>query len=115
MNAQIAPHIRGARREDYEPNVRAFLPSCEGDELEIRSALLLMRDLSAAAKPQASEQGWCLLDVVERTASESAFRAMKLDELTELRRLLRQVVAAAAGFDQLYAPALPLGETDDRG
>lgn len=115
MNAQIAPHIRGAKREDYEPNVRAFLPGVDGEELEIRSALLLMRDLSAAAKPQASEQGWCLLDVVERTASTSAFRAMPLAELVELRRLLRQVVAAAAGFDQLYAPQLALGETVGRG
>lgn len=110
MNAVAHP-----RRQDYEPMVRAFLPSAEGEELELRSRLLLMRDRAMATKPIACDQAWHLLDLVERTASAEAFRPMKAEDLAEVRRILVMCVAAASSFDTLYAPKLPLGETDARG
>lgn len=103
------------RRQDYEPNVRAFLPGVEGEELQMRASLLLMRDCAMATKPIASEHGWLLLDVVERTASQYAFWSMPLDDLREIRRLLLNVVAAASGFDALFCPGLSATEVGDRG
>lgn len=111
--SQIAPHIRGARREDYEPNVLAFVPSAQGEELEIRSALLLMRDLCMAAKAHASDQGWVLYGLVEQTVSLQAFAAMPIERLRELRLVCRRCIATAAGFDDLFA--LPVGGTDAGG
>lgn len=98
------------KREDYEPAVKCFLPGAKGEELELRSSLLLIRDRSMAAKPGCSEEGWQILDLVERTASRDAFRSMRLDELRELKRLLIRLVSTASGFDAMWAPVLDLGD-----
>jgi hypothetical protein len=103
------------KREDYVPHVRAFLPSAEGEELQLRASLLLMRDRAMATKPRCSEEGWHILDVVERTASRDAFRSMPLDELQQIRHLLIRLVTAASDFDALFAPPLPLGVPLPRG
>jgi hypothetical protein len=110
MNAPAAPTY--PKREDYHPNVLAFLPGCAGEELEHRSSLLLMRDRAMATKPACSEYGWEILDMVERIAREHAFRSMPLAELAEVRRLLIRLVSTASGFDALYAPQLPIGGVD---
>lgn len=103
MNAYSPP-----RRQDYEPTVRAFLPSAQGEELELRSRLLLMRDRAMATKPISSEYGWLALDLVERMARDFAFRPMKADELAEIRRISVNLVAAASSLDALFAPELPI-------
>lgn len=107
------PHY--PKREDYVPTIRAFLPGVEGHELELRSSLLLMRDRAIATKPAACEEAWQILDLVERTASNNAFRSMALGELEEVRRLLIRLVATASGFDTLYAPQLELVGADAGG
>jgi hypothetical protein len=104
--------FRAPTREDYAPSVRTFLPGCDGEELQMRSALLLMRDRAMATKPICSEEGWAILDLVERTASRDAFRPMPLDELKEVRRLCVMLVATASGFDALYGR---VGGSDGRG
>lgn len=106
----IVTDIRHPKREDYEPNVRMFLPSAQGEELELRASLLLMRDRAIATKPIACEEAWQILDLVERTASRDAFRSMRMDELREIKRLLIRLVSTASGFDSLWAPKLDLGE-----
>jgi hypothetical protein len=108
--------MRVPRRSDYEPIVRGLRPLCEGEELMLRSSLLLMRDRAIATKPIACEPAWNLLDIVEREASESALNhRIKLDDLRELRRLLVMCVCTASSFDTLYQPRLPLeGEADAR-
>lgn len=108
----VSTAIHAPKREDYEPAVRTFLPGCEGEELQMRAALMLMRDRAMATKPICSEEGWVLLDLVERTASRHAFRPMPVEELQELRRLLVMLVASASGFDALYAR---VGGPDGRG
>ena len=111
MSAQAT--ITAPRREDYEPNVRAFLPTAEGEELQLRASLLLMRDRAVATKPIASETGWHLLDLVERTATRYAFWPMALADLRELRRLLLNTVCAASGFDGLFsAPEMIVEERE---
>jgi hypothetical protein len=98
---------RPARREDYIPIIQGLLPFCDGEELRLRSGLLLMRDRALATKATASESAWALLDVVEREAAVAAFRTMPLDDLKEFRRLCVQCVMTASSFDTLYAPRLP--------
>lgn len=102
-----APLPRPTRREDYEPVVRALRPHCDGEELTLRTSLLLMRDRAVATKPIACESAWKLLDIVECEANAVATRQAPLDVLREVRRLCVMCVAHASSFDTLYQPRLP--------
>lgn len=95
---------RPPMRQDYERTVRGLMPSCTGEELMLRSSLLLMRDRAAATKFRASESGWALLDVIEREAGRVALAGISLDDLREVRRLCVRCAAIASGFDMLCAP-----------
>lgn len=116
---EIAPGVaRPPRRSDYEPIVRGLRPLCDGEELMLRTSLLLMRDRAIATKPIACASSWALLDVVEREAAEAALsHRVGLDDLRELRRLCVMCVMNASGFDRIYQPRLPLeeGEANARG
>lgn len=103
MNADYRP----PRRDDYLPIVKGLLPFCEGEELQLRASLLLMRDRAMATKPISCAASWALLDVVEKEAAEVAFRSIPLGDLKEFRRLCVQCVMTASGFDMLYQPRLP--------
>lgn len=113
---EIIPGIaRPPRREDYEPIVRGLRPLCDGEELMLRTSLLLMRDRAMATKPMACESAWALLDIVEREASEAAMNhRIRLDDLREIRRLCVMCVCTASSFDTLYQPRLPLEEGEAR-
>ncbi len=110
---------RPPRREDYEAIVKGLRPIIEGEELTLRSSLLLMRDRAMATKNSACAPAWTLLDVVERVASECALNhKLHVDELRELRRLCLNCVASASSFDTLFHPRLPGlddGEANGRG
>lgn len=113
MNAYRPP-----RREDYDPIVKGLRPFCDGEELELRTSLLLMRDRAIATKPIACASSWALLDIVEKEAAEVAFRSIPIDDLREFRRLCVRCVSTASGFDVLYQPHLPgleEGEANARG
>jgi hypothetical protein len=108
MNALPPGIARSPRREDYEPLVKGLRPFVEGEELMLRSSLLLMRDRAMATKQTACEPAWMLLDVVERTASENAMNhRVTVPDLRELRRLCLSCVMAASGFDAMFHPRLP--------
>lgn len=120
MTAQeIIPGVsRPPRREDYESIVRGLRPFVDGEELMLRSSLLLMRDRAMATKPRASEYAWRLLDVVERVGAEHAMNhRVDVESLREMRRICLNIVAAASSFDAMYQPRLPLedGEANGRG
>jgi hypothetical protein len=107
MNAQEAIS-RGPKREDYEPIVRGLRPFCEGEELKLRTGLLLMRDTAIATKTYACEPAWMLLDLIEREANMSALNhKLKVEELQTIRALCIQCAVAAQGFDKLYVPLFP--------
>lgn len=108
MNA--ASEIHHVQRQDYYPMVKAFMPHAEGDELDCRASLLLMRDRAMSTQRVASEYGWLVLSFVQRIASENALRSMPLDDLREIRRLAIRLVTCAAGFDAMFAPQLPFDE-----
>jgi hypothetical protein len=100
---------RAPQRSDYEAIVRGLRPFIEGEELTLRSSLLLMRDRAMSTKNSACEPAWLLLDVVERTASENAMNhRVSIEDLRELRRLCLSCVMAASGFDAMFHPRLPL-------
>jgi hypothetical protein len=109
---EIVPGVaRPPRREDYEPLIRGLRPFCEGEELQIRASLMLMRDRAMATKYRSSEPGWHLLDVVERIASDNAMNhQLDIEALREMRRLCNQCVTAARDFDLLFQPRLPLDD-----
>jgi hypothetical protein len=100
MNAEPTPLARALQLADYEPHVHAFLPGCGGEELEIRSALLLMRDCAAAAKTHCTDEAYPLLEHVEHLASRFAFQGMLIEDLRDLRTAMRKLVAAAASIDE---------------
>jgi hypothetical protein len=110
--------VRSPQRSDYEPIVRGLKPLCDGEELVLRSSLLMMRDRALATKPIACEPSWALLDVVEKEASQAALNyRVSLEDLREFRRLCVELVARARSFDTLYQPRLPgmsEGEADAR-
>jgi hypothetical protein len=114
MSADIVPGVRRPpTRADYEPIIRSMRPFVEGEELMLRSSLLLMRDRATATKLRETTcaPAWALLDVVERCASESAMNhLLDIEYLRELRRLCLNCVAAASSFDTLFQPRLPLGD-----
>lgn len=86
-------------RKQYVPTVNALMPGSEGDDLDVRCSLLLMRDCATSAKTTCSEEAYPILDQVERMASQFVFMPMPTDRMIQLRQVLRQVVAAAAGLD----------------
>lgn len=90
------------KRADYEGTVHGVLPLCEGEELLLRSSLLLMRDRALATMPFASAAAWTLLNVVERQASEAALRSIAIGELRDIRQLCIQCVTTASSFDALF-------------
>lgn len=98
------------QRSDYHPMVRAFMPKCEGDELDCRASLLLIRDRAMSTKRVASEHGWTILDVVQNLAGENALKSMSLDDLQEIRRQAIRLIGCASGIDMIFAPQLPLPE-----
>lgn len=114
---EVVPGIaRPPRREDYEPIVKGLRPFIQGEELTLRTSLLLMRDRAMATKRTACEPAWLLLDVVERTASENALNEkVDVETLRELRRICLNVACAASSFDGLFNPRLPLDDGEANG
>lgn len=108
MNDATPLPVRPPNRADYEPIVRGLKPLCDGEELMLRSSLLLMRDRAIATKQRACEPSWMLLEIVERAASDAALNhRWRLDDLRELRRLCVTCVMTASSFDTLLQPSLP--------
>jgi hypothetical protein len=110
VNAPLVPGVsRPPRKEDYFAIVQGLRPLCEGEELQLRASLLLMRDRAMATKKSACEPSWGLLEVVERLANENAMNhRVKLDDLREIRRVCLNIVCAASSLDTLFQPRLPL-------
>jgi hypothetical protein len=112
MSAELPAGIsRAPQRSDYEPIVRGLRPFIDGEELLLRSSLLLMRDRAMATKANASEYAWTLLDVVERVGADHAMNhRVDVASLREMRRICLNIVCAASSFDAMYQPRLPLDE-----
>lgn len=93
------------QREAYAPIVQRFLPGCEGEELNLRCSLLLMRDRAAVRAKHCSDDAYPLLAHVERMATGRAFSSMPLDTLRETRRLCVMMFANASGLEAIAEEA----------
>lgn len=106
-----APLPRPTRRDDYVQIVKGLRPHVAGEELDLRSSLLLMRDRAMSTKPIACAPSWAILDVIEQVASESALNPrMGVEQLRMLSYLCLKCACTAKDFDTLFQPQLPLGE-----
>ena len=100
---------RPRRREDYEPNVLTFMPFVKGEELLNRTSLLWMRDRAMGTKRFACEYSWDLLTVIERLATDLAFRRMDPEDLTAVRQAAIRLANVAANLDRVFV-ARPTAE-----
>lgn len=104
MNEPLPAGVsRPANRSDYIPIIQGLRPFVEGEELELRCSLMLMRDRAIATKLIAKDPAWTLLDVVQREASEHAMNwRLGIEDLREIRRLCVMCVCNASSFDTFY-------------
>lgn len=82
---------------DLAFHVRHFIPECvDGEEMELRKALLIARDYAAMLRSRVSSE-WSLALVAEahETAGEFAFGETSLDRLKVARDYCRNLVQAA--------------------
>jgi len=83
----------------YGQMVGLLVPGTPEDQIEIRAALMMMRDLSSSAKRNAGDVSWAILDIIEQVVTQFGFAAMTTEEATEMRMVLRLLAQAAARFD----------------
>lgn len=94
MNAQV-------RWQDFRTTVLPIFPRAQGEELEMRSRLLLIRDLALRALGYATEEAYPLLHAVSEMAGRYALTPVTLPQLREMRRILVMTSAAANSMQVL--------------
>jgi hypothetical protein len=95
-----APARIPATRDRYIPQVRAFVPLCRGEDLQLRCSLLLIRDQATAGLRRCSGEAAPVLDTIERLATQYAFAKLPIAELKDLRLHLVRLTTCASGLDQ---------------
>lgn len=88
-------------REIYKPIVDKFLPGLSDEERELHAAIMLIRDNAFSAMRRAGPDDYDVLDTVHRIAVQHCFQRKPIEDLTELRKLLVQLVSIANGFQAL--------------
>lgn len=87
-------------RDRYIPQVKEFVPLCEGEDLTQRCSILMMRDQATAGLRRCSAEAAPILEHIQRVASQYAFTKMPADRLKELRYQLVRLVTCASGLEQ---------------
>lgn len=115
MNAPA--NILPKRAALYEPQVRAFMPGVEGEELSLRCSILLARDQATRGMTRCSDEAAGVLAEVERLARDVAFNRLPLDILRDVRAQLVRLLSCATGLETIaYRIAHPgEGGVDARG
>lgn len=104
----VTNEVKKIARERYVPIVKHHMPHCDGEELSLRCALLLMRDQAASRLDKCSEEAWPTLNEVNRLATLYAYRRIPLEELRDLRQRLIQLTMCASGLEMFaYRLACP--------
>lgn len=88
-------------RDQYIPQVRSFLTSAAGEELELRCSLLLIRDAATVAAQHAGEAAAPITEHVVRLATAHAFAAVPIETLRALRLNLGRLVQIATCLDDM--------------
>jgi hypothetical protein len=103
-------------RDRYLPIARHHLPGCEGEELQVRCSILLMRDQASSSLRRCSDEAAGTLNEVQRLATLYAYAPIPLEELKELRYRLLQLTQTASGLEMFaYRLAFPEGGADAGG
>lgn len=116
MNAPVK--VR-SRRDDYIPQVRAFVPLCEGEELTLRCSILLARDMATKQMQRCSDEAYGILAAIAGLASRYAFTPMPRERLEEIRYEIVRLVSCASGIEmfafKMASPDTKAGGQDARG
>lgn len=87
--------------QNFRTTVLPIFPRATGEELELRSRLLLIRDLAIRALGYASEEAYPLLQAISQMAGKYALAEISVDQLREMRRILVMSSAAANSMQVL--------------
>ena len=90
------------QRAAYEPAVRNLLPGCEGDELLLRSSMMLLRDQAANRMKHCSDEAYGVLQQVQRLGSDHALTSMPVDALASVRRAMVRLSAQASDLEAIF-------------
>jgi hypothetical protein len=88
-------------RDRYIPQVQTFCVDCDGEELELRCSLLLIRDAATVASRQHGEHSSPIMCHVDQLAGAYAFRAAPIEALRALRTNLGHLIRIATSLDQM--------------
>lgn len=99
MNAPT--NIPRARWQDHRTTVLPIFPRATDEELEMRSRLLLIRDLAIQALSYSGDEAFYLLRAIAEMANRYALADITLAQLTEMRRILVMASAAANSMQVL--------------
>jgi hypothetical protein len=89
-------------RSRYHPIVRTYFPIAEDEEIELRSSLMAIRDLSTSRLLSCTQTSGVLWQCVQQLASEYATAHLNLSELSFLRGTVVSLAAAASTFQGAY-------------
>lgn len=109
-----APAKIPSARDQYRPQVKRFVPGCEGRELELRCSLLLLRDQATSRMRNCSDEAHAVCALIVRLACEYAFATMPLELLEELRYEAVRLGTCASGLE-MFAYKLATGGQDAGG
>lgn len=107
--------ITNPRWQDFRTTVLPLFPRATDEEIEVRSRLLLIRDMAFRAMSYSTEEAYYLLHAIYGMASRYALLAVTLDQLKELRRILIIATANASAMQVLMNEIHYPGGTDARG
>jgi hypothetical protein len=105
VNAHVTP-----TRDRYIPQVKAFVPLCDGEALTMRCSLLMMRDQATAGMRRCGDEARPVLNTIMELAGHYAFVTMPLDRLKELRTELVRLTMCANALERFaYRLEYPKG------
>lgn len=115
MNAPA--NILPKRVAIYEPQVRAFLPGVEGEDLRLRCSILLARDQATRGMTRCSDEARGILAEVQRLSQDAAYARLPIDILRDVRAQLVRLLSCATAIETIaYRIAHPdEGGVDARG
>lgn len=90
---------RGGARSYYHPIVRRYFPTADDQEVELRSSLMVMRDGSLSRLRSCSRISRPFWECLEQLASDYAFAAVPLPQLSSVRLAIIRVAAAASSLE----------------
>jgi hypothetical protein len=87
-------------RDRYIPQVKAFVPLCDGEALVVRCSILMMRDQATAGMRRCGDEARPVLNTIMELAGHYAFVTMPIERLQELRKELVRLTMCANALER---------------